>query len=150
MRLRKSLKLKVTLSLCLWASVNYRSSINHWPWFNNVNLYTNYPLTQRLRKYVEKVMAEYNVLKTRRVMPWKTEFMNEVYNHLALSLCESYRLPKYKVSPYDNNSMCHLLGVSPLKPTEHRQVVFGDRSTYAYEDSGESFEQAKAFKWVTN
>ncbi|KAL7745825.1 hypothetical protein ACLKA6_010017 [Drosophila palustris] len=100
----------------------------------------------RLRKYVEKVMAEYNVLKTRRVMPWKTEFMNEVYNHLALSLCESYRLPKYKVSPYDNNSMCHLLGVSPLKPTEHRHVVFGDRSTYAYEDSGESFEQAKAFK----
>lgn len=100
----------------------------------------------RLRKYVEKVMGEYNVLKTRRVMPWKMEFMNEVYNHLALSLCESYRLPKYKVSPYDNNAMCHLLGVSPLKHTEQKSVVFGVRSTYVYEDSGEAFEQAKAFK----
>ncbi|XP_034486045.1 uncharacterized protein LOC117790649 [Drosophila innubila] len=102
--------------------------------------------TVRLRKYVAKVMGEYNVLKTRRVMPWKTEFMNEVYNHLALSLCEGYRLPNQKVSPYDNNSMCHLLGVMPLKPTEQRHVVFGDRSTYVYDDSGEAFEQAKAHK----
>jgi len=91
-------------------------------------------------------MGEYNVVKTRRVMLWKMEFMNEVYNHLALSLCESYRLPKYKVSPYDNNAMCLLLGVSPLKHTEQKDIVFGDRSTYVYEDSGEAFEQTKAFK----
>ncbi|KAH8387080.1 hypothetical protein KR093_004562 [Drosophila rubida] len=102
--------------------------------------------TRRLRKFVEKAMGEYNVLKTRRAMPWKIEFMNEVYNHLALSLCEGYRLPKTKVSPYDNNSMCHLLGVSPLKPSEQRTVVFGDRSTYTYDDSGDAFEQAKEFK----
>ncbi|XP_034118665.1 uncharacterized protein LOC117577833 [Drosophila albomicans] len=101
---------------------------------------------RRLRKFVEKTMGEYNVLKTTRVMPWKIEFMNEVYNHLALSLCESYRLPKSKISPYDNNSMCHLLGVSPLKPSEQRTVVFGDRSSYTYEDSGDAFEQAKEFK----
>ncbi|KAH8292929.1 hypothetical protein KR044_009164 [Drosophila immigrans] len=101
---------------------------------------------RRLRKFVEKAMGEYNVLKTSRVSPWKTEFMNEVYNHLALSLCESYHLPKTKVSPYDNDSMCHLLGVSPLKPSEQRSVVFGDRSTYTYDDSGDAFEQAKEFK----
>ncbi|XP_002055232.3 uncharacterized protein r-cup [Drosophila virilis] len=100
----------------------------------------------RLRKFVSKVMGEFVVLKTRRIMPWKIEFMNEVYNHLALSLCEMYSIPDYKVSPYDNDSMCRLLGVNPLKPTEPQVVVFGDRSTYVYEDSGAAFEQAQEYK----
>ncbi|KAH8397862.1 hypothetical protein KR222_003992 [Zaprionus bogoriensis] len=103
---------------------------------------------KRLRDFVRKAMGEYNVLKTTRVMPWKVEFMNEVYNHLALTLCETYLLPKQKVSPYDNESMCHLLGVSPMKPSKQREIVFGDRSTYTYENTGQAFEQAKAFKWA--
>lgn len=92
-------------------------------------------------------MGEYFVLKTTRVLPWKMEFMNEVYNHLALSLCETYQLPKQMVSPYQSDSMCHLLGVEPLKPTVQREIIFGDRSTYAYGDrSGTSCDKEKAFK----
>lgn len=103
---------------------------------------------QRLRDYVSRTMGEYNVLKTTRILPWKMEFMNEVYNHVALSLCETYQLPKEKVSPYESDSMCRLLGVMPLKPTKQGEIIFGDRSSYAYENTGKSQEQAKTFKWV--
>ncbi|XP_017125592.1 uncharacterized protein LOC108144954 [Drosophila elegans] len=87
---------------------------------------------KRLRKFVEDVMGNYVVIKTNRLMPWKAEFMNEVYNNLALSLCESYRLPPTRVTPYDKGAMCHLLNIPTAKPLEHSEFIFGDRSTYAY------------------
>lgn len=77
-------------------------------------------------------MGNYVVIKTSRVMPWKTEFMTEVYNHLGLSLCEDYRLPPHRVTPYDKNAMCNLLNIPVAKPLEHLEFVFGDRSTYSY------------------
>lgn len=91
-------------------------------------------------------MSEFVALKTRAVMPWKIEFMNEVYNHLALSLCEAYNIPSYKVSPYDNDSMCRLLGVNPFKPSEVHQVVFGRRPSYVYDETVPGNEHAKGFR----
>ncbi|TDG40844.1 hypothetical protein AWZ03_012726 [Drosophila navojoa] len=101
---------------------------------------------QRLRKFVAKIMGEFVVLKTKAVMPWKIEFMNEVYNHLALSLCEVFNIPNYKVSPYDNDSMCRLLGVNPFRPSEVHQVVFGRRPSYVYDETMPVSEQVRAFK----
>ncbi|XP_017056325.1 LOW QUALITY PROTEIN: uncharacterized protein LOC108098116 [Drosophila ficusphila] len=86
---------------------------------------------KRLRKFVEDVMGNYVVIKTNRLMPWKTEFMNEVYNNLALSLCEQYRLPSTRVTPYDKSAMCQLLNIPIAKPLEHTEFIFGDRSTYS-------------------
>ncbi|XP_033168812.1 uncharacterized protein LOC117146596 [Drosophila mauritiana] len=87
---------------------------------------------KRLRKFVEEVMGSYVVIKTNRLMPWKAEFMNEVYNNLALSLCEGYRLPATRVTPYDKSAMCQLLNIPVAKPLEHTELIFGDRSTYSY------------------
>ncbi|EDV47577.1 uncharacterized protein LOC6549869 [Drosophila erecta] len=87
---------------------------------------------KRLRKFVEDVMGNYVVIKTNRLMPWKAEFMNEVYNNLALSLCEGYRLPATRVTPYDKGAMCQLLNIQVAKPLEHTEFIFGDRSTYSY------------------
>ncbi|XP_039497996.1 uncharacterized protein LOC120455667 [Drosophila santomea] len=87
---------------------------------------------KRLRKFVEDVMGSYVVIKTNRLMPWKAEFMNEVYNNLALSLCETYRLPPTRVTPYDKTAMCQLLNIPVAKPLEHTEFIFGDRSTYSY------------------
>ncbi|XP_017082120.1 uncharacterized protein LOC108115236 [Drosophila eugracilis] len=87
---------------------------------------------KRLRKFVEDVMGNYVVVKTNRLMPWKAEFMNEVYNNLALSLCEGYRLPPNRVTPYDKSAMCQLLDIPTAKPLEHAEFIFGDRSTYSY------------------
>ncbi|XP_022209193.1 uncharacterized protein LOC111065371 [Drosophila obscura] len=86
----------------------------------------------RLRKFVEDVMGNYVSVKTSRIMPWKTEFTNEVYNHLALSLCEGYRLPPTRVTPYNKNSMCLMLNIPAIKPLERAVYVFGDRSSYGY------------------
>lgn len=91
-------------------------------------------------------MGDYNVLKTIRLLPWKMEFMNEVYNHVALSLCETYQLPNERVSPYDTESMCRLLDVMPLKPTKQGEPIFGVRSSFADENTVKIQEQAKAFK----
>jgi len=77
-------------------------------------------------------MGSYVVIKTNRLMPWKAEFMNEVYNNLALSLCEGYRLPPTRVTPYDKSAMCQLLNIPVAKPLEHTELIFGDRSTYSY------------------
>ncbi|KAH8238445.1 hypothetical protein KR032_006945 [Drosophila birchii] len=85
-----------------------------------------------LRKFVEDVMGNYVILKTDRLMPWKVEFMNEVYNHLALSLCETYRIPKARVTPHDKSAMCMLLNIPAVKPFEFTEVIFGNRSSYSY------------------
>lgn len=75
-------------------------------------------------------MGDYYVKKTNRVMCWKFEFMNEVYNTLALALCEQYKTPKR--SAFDN-SYSYILKLLRVKQDTVKDVepyVFGDRSTY--------------------
>ncbi|XP_017095215.1 outer dynein arm-docking complex subunit 4 [Drosophila bipectinata] len=112
--------------------IQYQTRRNMHSILNTIRLLRKRNDIKKLRKFVEDVMGNYVVIKTTRVMPWKVEFMNEVYNHLALSLCENYRLPPHRVSPYDKNAMCHLLNIPVSKPLEHLEFVFGDRSTYSY------------------
>ncbi|XP_030567638.1 uncharacterized protein LOC115767473 [Drosophila novamexicana] len=81
-----------------------------------------------LSAYVEKVMGDYYVTKTNRVMCWKFEFTNEVYNTLALALCEQYSIPKrFKMS---SRPIFQLLMLPLDKIKDIAPFVFGDRSTY--------------------
>ncbi|KAH8396757.1 hypothetical protein KR215_003905 [Drosophila sulfurigaster] len=83
----------------------------------------------KLSKYVEEVMGEYVVLKTFRIMPWKFEFINEVYNTLALALAEQYYVPSnFKFN--ERKAFHHLLHLETDKIKDTPQFVFGDRSTY--------------------
>ncbi|XP_068159042.1 uncharacterized protein r-cup [Drosophila tropicalis] len=106
--------------------------------------------SKRLRRFVEEVMGDYVAIKTNRIMPWKIEFMNEVYNQLALSLCEDFRLPPTKVTPYDKNAMCLLLNIPIIKPLDQQEFVFGDRSTYTYPDGVYTAEQKVSTKRSIN
>lgn len=63
---------------------------------------------QLLAKYVEEIMGDYVVLKTSRVMCWKFEFLNEVYNTLALALAEQMRVPK-NFNPHSHSAILKLL-----------------------------------------
>ncbi|XP_017836156.1 uncharacterized protein LOC108595437 isoform X1 [Drosophila busckii] len=81
-----------------------------------------------LQQYVENIMGEYYVIKTQRVMCWKFEFINEVYNTLALALTEQYYVPKH-FKP-TSKSMFLLLRLKEDTFKEVRPFVFGDRSTY--------------------
>ncbi|KAH8405329.1 hypothetical protein KR222_005353 [Zaprionus bogoriensis] len=83
----------------------------------------------KLASYIEEVMGDYVVLKTLRIMPWKVEFLNEVYNNLALALTEQYYIPK-DFKGVDRNALLFLLHHTLDKSKDPPAFVFGDRSTY--------------------
>ncbi|XP_030375442.1 uncharacterized protein LOC115624752 [Scaptodrosophila lebanonensis] len=87
----------------------------------------------RLSKYVEEVMGDYVVLKTHRIMPWKFEFMNEVYNTLALALVEQYKVPKH-FKQSERNALLKVLRLPTDKSKDFLTFVFGDRSTHQEPD----------------
>ncbi|XP_053947690.1 uncharacterized protein LOC128856416 [Anastrepha ludens] len=91
----------------------------------------------KLSKYVEEVMGDYVVLKTHRVMPWKFEFLNEVYNTLALAYIDRY-IERINSPPvhFNKNRLLHLLRI-PTDKNKDRAVsfVFGDKSTYQEPDA---------------
>ncbi|XP_036344445.1 uncharacterized protein LOC118753678 [Rhagoletis pomonella] len=91
----------------------------------------------KLSKYIEEVMGDYVVLKTHRVMPWKFEFLNEVYNTLALAYIDRFIQPSDLSSAQNNASHLMRLLRIPTDKSKDRQVsfVFGDKSTYQEPDA---------------
>ncbi|XP_034108545.1 uncharacterized protein LOC117570798 [Drosophila albomicans] len=88
---------------------------------------------QKLVSYVEKIMGKDYVKRTNRVMCWKFEFVNEVYNISALALTEQYSIPKnFRPS---NASMVQLLHLPADTIKEIVPFVFGDRSTHDATDT---------------
>ncbi|XP_030567645.1 uncharacterized protein LOC115767481 [Drosophila novamexicana] len=83
---------------------------------------------KRLAIYVEKIMGDYYVTKTNRVMCWRFEFFNEVYNTMALTLAEQYFLPKYFRA--EKHSFREVLQLPLDKFKDNPPFVFGDRSTH--------------------
>ncbi|XP_041451047.1 uncharacterized protein LOC111074211 [Drosophila obscura] len=47
----------------------------------------------KLTTFIEEVMGDYVTVKTHRTMPWKFEFINEVYNYLGLARINEYKIP---------------------------------------------------------
>ncbi|XP_020803404.1 uncharacterized protein LOC110180108 [Drosophila serrata] len=91
---------------------------------------------QLLAKYVEEVMGDYVVLKTSRVMCWKFEFINEVYNTLALALAEQLRVPK-NFNLTSSSAILRLLRMPTDKVKDFVSLVFGDRSTHLEPDAND-------------
>ncbi|KAH8301810.1 uncharacterized protein [Drosophila kikkawai] len=91
---------------------------------------------QLLSKYVEEVMGDYVVLKTSRVMCWKFEFLNEVYNTLALALAEQLRVPK-NFNSNSSSAILRLLRMPTDKVKDFVSLVFGDRSTHPEPDAND-------------
>ncbi|XP_068146398.1 uncharacterized protein [Drosophila tropicalis] len=87
----------------------------------------------QLTKYVEALMGDYVVIKTHRVMCWKFEFINEVYNTLALALVEQFVVPK-NLNPADPTTLLKLLHMPTDKLKDFVSFVFGDRSTHQEPD----------------
>ncbi|XP_067639680.1 outer dynein arm-docking complex subunit 4-like [Eurosta solidaginis] len=91
----------------------------------------------KLSKYVEEVMGDYVVLKTHRVMPWKFEFLNEVYNTLALAYTDRYLQPLDAAAERDHKHRLLRLLRIPSDKNKDRAItfVFGDKSTYQEPDA---------------
>ncbi|XP_017123140.1 uncharacterized protein LOC108143331 [Drosophila elegans] len=80
----------------------------------------------QLAKFVEELMGTYVVLKTARVMCWKFEFLNEVYNTMALALSEQLRVPK-GFSSQVSNAILRLLRLPVERTKDFVSLTFGDR-----------------------
>lgn len=74
-------------------------------------------------------MGSYVVLKTHRVMPWKFEFITEVYNLMALAFSDKYL----------NSEKATIDGLLHLPRDKNKDrafnFVFGDKSTYQEADA---------------
>ncbi|KAH8274214.1 hypothetical protein KR018_008233 [Drosophila ironensis] len=47
----------------------------------------------RLHHYVDEIMTTFIELKTQRTLPWKWEFVNDIYNCVALAYCDLCAVP---------------------------------------------------------
>lgn len=87
--------------------------------------------TEKLCKYLEAFMGDYLILKTHKIVPWKFEYINEIYNILGLTYIEEVITPVTLYSHSTNiTKLFALLKVSV--PEEHSMTnfVFGKRSTW--------------------
>lgn len=85
-----------------------------------------------LSKYVELVMGDLIILKTHRLIPWKFEFINEVYNTLGLAYMDFVVIPSSLDLVETGKERLHVMLGLPL-PDERltvNQFVFGDKSTW--------------------
>lgn len=80
-------------------------------------------------------MGDYVVLKTHRVMPWKFEYMNEVYNTLALAHADRYTIIEDIMTSREKERLLILLRMPTDKYKDVVQFVFGDKSTYQEPDA---------------
>ncbi|KAH8259549.1 hypothetical protein KR026_006185 [Drosophila bipectinata] len=87
----------------------------------------------KLASYVEEVMGDYVVKKTNRTMPWKFEFLNEVYNTLALAHMDQLWVPK-NFRFQQKNALLSLLHFPMDKGLDVPTFVFGDRKTHQSSD----------------
>lgn len=129
-----------------------REALYRWQYQTHRNMLNNLRHIRKLReekrltelaKYVESIMGDYVVLKTNRVMCWKFEFMNEVYNNLALALIGQYTERNLKNAKADYDTLNSLLHLPKDKVLEIKQFVFGDRSTYEDKNDGITVEKGK-------
>lgn len=88
---------------------------------------------QELASTVEAIMGDYIILKTHRMLPWKFEFINEVYNTLALAFMDQLIIPGnlVEIFPSEEAQLFYLMGL-PMREefAEIKKLVFGDKSTW--------------------
>lgn len=71
---------------------------------------------ERLQQYVDDAISNNIELKTLRTLPWKWEFMQEIYNILALALIDRCAVPR-NIDVLDLKNQCLLYWL----PTEQHK-----------------------------
>ncbi|XP_016979916.1 outer dynein arm-docking complex subunit 4 [Drosophila rhopaloa] len=82
----------------------------------------------KLSDYVEQTMSDYFEVKTHRTLPWKWEFLNDVYNTLALAHCDRCAVPANVdfLEPYNR----HILYLLRPEKVRAMTVSFGGSNIY--------------------
>ncbi|KAH8248311.1 hypothetical protein KR038_010982 [Drosophila bunnanda] len=74
--------------------IQYQTRRNIYKVLRTIRLLIRAGELDKLTLYIEGVMGDYITTKTHRIMPWKFEFTNEVYNYLGLARINEYKIPK--------------------------------------------------------
>lgn len=83
----------------------------------------------KLSDYVENAMSTYIELKTQQTLPWKFEFINEVYNTVALAHIDKRSVPQnLDYLDVKNYEILYLLPKDRMRNLFH---VFGGPNMYA-------------------
>lgn len=86
---------------------------------------------EKLTSFIEEIMGDYIVIKARHVLPWRFEFINEVYNILALANIDKQVEPlKNDVNFKPEERFNILLKMPKWKDKEPAVFKFGDSSSY--------------------
>lgn len=89
---------------------------------------------KKLVKFVENVMGEYYEIKTNRIFPRKFEFINEVYNILALAYLDKLQIPSDFFETEQSNKMFAILNIPIENEKLEVKPIFGDKSTFKVPD----------------
>ncbi|EDX02612.1 uncharacterized protein LOC6525682 isoform X1 [Drosophila yakuba] len=82
----------------------------------------------KLSDYVEEIMSGFIEYKTQRTLPWKWEFINDVYNTLALAHCDRCTVPAHvDFLQAQNRPILYLLRTEKLRDMS---VRFGGPNIY--------------------
>ncbi|EDW96368.2 uncharacterized protein LOC6536046 isoform X2 [Drosophila yakuba] len=73
--------------------IQYQTRRNMFKILRSIRLLIRVGELNKLTTFIEEVMGDYVTIKTNRVMPWKFEFTNEVYNYLGLARINEYKIP---------------------------------------------------------
>lgn len=84
---------------------------------------------ERLQRYVDHAMSNNMELKTLRTLPWKWEFMQEIYNILALALIDRCAVPR-NIDVLDLKNQC-LLYWLPMERQKEMPHEFGGHNVYS-------------------
>lgn len=79
-------------------------------------------------------MGQYYEIKTNRVMPRRFEFINEIYNILALAYLDQLKIPSNFFETNQSNRMFALLKIPIEKEKLEVKAIFGDKSTFKVPD----------------
>lgn len=103
---------------------------------------------QKLSEFIEEVMGDYTTIKTHRVMPWKFEFINEVYNYLGLARLNEFKIPN-NMSILQGKQRLLTLFRLPAEKTLELQIKKTDRPESVYQASSDLTDpKTEKFKLV--
>jgi len=99
-------------------------------------------------------MGNYVTVKTNRIMPWKFEFINEVYNYLGLARINEYKIPSDKKVLTGRQRLLTLfklrtdLGISTTQSRDSIQRVLVKR-TSTNDQKAEKFKLIQPQRYTT-
>ncbi|XP_017081817.1 LOW QUALITY PROTEIN: uncharacterized protein LOC108115080 [Drosophila eugracilis] len=82
----------------------------------------------KLTTFIEEVMGDYVTIKTHRVMPWKFEFTNEVYNYLGLARINEFKIPGNMTVLHGRQRLLTLFRL----PTNNNQELKKSRTSQSF------------------